>query len=732
MTVDDVISYLQNGKYEQAIKKVDDLLLAGGETRELLPLKVSALIELGQTAAAESNATELLALLPRDAYAQFLNLRIRFLRGERNLQTELQDILRHADNLTEAVKEKVYNLLGQCCRFFGDAAGAVAAYQKAAELADTQELKAVEYSNALFNLHYCENNEQKTKQLTARYNEIFAKIPQFFHGPREKREKLRIGYISADIREHVVLKFCYALFRSYNREKYEVYCYSRSYEDGYSRKVMGMIDVWRNVTGQTAADIAYIIYNDNLDILVDLGGHTQGNSLPVLAYKPAPVQISGIGYFATTGLKSVDYFLSDGWLCGLGEQAEATIIPVRDFTEKLLVMPKTHFCYLPFGGLPEAGPAPCLKNGYVTFGSFNNFTKLTKRVLEIWREILARVSNSRLLIKCEVFNQEDNMQVAQEKLAAAGIELAQVECRGTTRDYMAEYADVDIALDTFPYPGGGTTFDALYMGVPVITLSGKGHGERFGNSILNNLGLSEFVAETVEQYIERAVGLAGDFELLTVLHQNLRTILKNSPLMAESEYVRNMEAGYELVWQKYQGDYQPLSVREAAQKISQLRQLLVAKDYQQARQLAKAIEAAGHLDIHALEELAAVYIDTGDAVGAERITNALLIKKTRDGYALFLRSRALFLAKDYEKSIELAKQALTLKNLSADIRIMVLDILGKASKESGQTEPALAAYWQTVELEQDIVQKRRHYDNYLFMLHYVESEGQFLKEKAIG
>ena len=733
MTVNEVINHLQTGEYQQAVAIADELLLAGGDKREILPLKVSALIELGQAALAEQGVAELLTILPQDAYARFLNLRVRFLQGERDLQADLQDILQKADNLTPAVKEKIYNLFGQCCRYFGDADGAVSAYKQAAKYADDINLKAAEYSNVLFNQHYCDKISAAERKKTAKeYGDLFKSVKQFIHGPAEKKTKLRIGYLSADIREHVVLKFCYALFRSYDREKYTVYCYARNLEDGYSRKVMGMVDGWRNLTGMSFLEAAQVIYNDDIDILIDLGGHTQGNGLPILAYKPARIQISGIGYFATTGLDSVDYYLSDAYICGLDKQVMPLLTESPDFFEKLLVMPQTHFCYLPFGGLPAVSEAPCLKNGYVTFGSFNNFTKITDTVMRAWGKLLQQVPQSRLLLKAELFDTVDGKKRASARLSAAGVDISRVEFCGFTKEYMAEYGDVDIALDTFPYPGGGTTLDALYMGVPVVTLCGNDHGERFGMSILKNLGLAEFVTDSIEQYIERAAGLAGDFELLSALHQNLRIMLKKSPLMAEKAYVKNIEAGYQLVWRKYSADHKPLSVREAAQKVPQLRQFLVAGDHHQAVELAKSIEETGHLDSHSLEELAAVYIDINDAVGAERVTATLLKKKPQDGYALFLRARARFLAKDFVESIELAKEALKDGNMSAQDRVLTYDILAKANKESGQAEAALEAYWQAVELETDSVNKCQHYDNYLFTLHYTESDGQFLREKAEG
>ena len=275
---------------------------------------------------------------------------------------------------------------------------------------------------------------------------------------------------------------------------------------------------------------------EEVDILVELGGHTAGNALPVFAYRPARVQLSGIGYFNSTGIYECDGFLSDIYC------APEEISPY--FTEKLLHLPHTHFCYQPYKTFPKVSPPPCLQNGYITFGSFNNFAKVNDGMLHLWREILLRVTNSRLILKHQLLGTEEGRAYTLNRLKKLQLPIERIELRPYAKDYLQEYADMDIALDTAPYPGGLTTCEALYMGVPVVVLSGNRHGARFGKSFLSNLGLAELAAETADQYVNIAAAMAGDRELLLALRQNLRRMMQASPLMDAHGYMRDVEHLY--------------------------------------------------------------------------------------------------------------------------------------------------------------------------------------------
>lgn len=451
-----------------------------------------------------------------------------------------------------AVQGLILNLLGQCCKFLGLHQRACACYLQAVDTYDAVSTKRENYSNYLFNSHYVFLSKEEYLLRHLGYDSLFQSVSRLHHNRKQiqrrfrSRKKIRIGYLSPDLRYHVVLLFIWAMLTKYNRDDFEVYCFSMSpVEDEYSEYLRQNTDCWCNIHHLTSQQAAKIIRQQEIDILVELAGHSKNNGLSILAHKPAPVQVCGIGYFATTGLKAVDYFLTDRHLVH-----EDT---AKYFVENLLVLPHSHFCYVPMKDMPEPRQAPCRKNGYVTFGSFNNASKLNDVVLETWAAILRQVPASRLLLKADLFDDADGRALITAKLAALGIEEERFELRGFSFNYLPEYYDMDIALDTFPYPGGGTTCDALYMGVPVVTLGDGSHGGDFGISLLQNIGLDIACAFSVAEYIEKAKLLAGDFELLDALHLGLRKMMEDSPLMDQAAYMRDLEVGYKEIWQAYLG-----------------------------------------------------------------------------------------------------------------------------------------------------------------------------------
>ncbi|MBQ5845520.1 MAG: hypothetical protein IIW64_02620, partial [Selenomonadaceae bacterium] len=221
------------------------------------------------------------------------------------------------------------------------------------------------------------------------------------------------------------------------------------------------------------------------------------------------------------------------------------------FVEKLLVLPHSHFCYVPLKDMPEPKEAPCKQNGYITFGSFNNLTKVNDTVLQIWVAILQCVPESRLLLKGSLLGDEQGRELIRQKLLSLGLSENRFELRGFSEPYLTEYYDMDIALDTFPYPGGGTTCDALYMGIPVITLGDGSHGGNFGVSLLRNIGLDFCCAYSCEEYVEKAVLLASDTELLNALHLGLRNMMQSSPVMDKKMYMQELESGYQHIFAGY-------------------------------------------------------------------------------------------------------------------------------------------------------------------------------------
>ncbi|MBQ9365951.1 MAG: hypothetical protein IJT82_09250, partial [Schwartzia sp.] len=373
-------------------------------------------------------------------------------------------------------------------------------------------------------------------------------IKQFTSYSHKSGGKIRVGYISPDFRLHVMFHFILPFFAAHDSGRFEVYAYrvGDEKEDKITNIFKSMAAQWRDVSMMSYADAANVIHEDGIDILFDLAGHSARSGLPVLAYRPAPVQISGIGYMATTGLKAVDCFLTDSFVDPEGLNDDY-------FTERLIRV-TSHFCYSGVTNVAPSGGAPMKKKGYVTFGVFNHMRKYIEndRLLAAWREIMTLVPGARLLLKCQVYFSLTTIDFAYDKLKSAGIDMERVTFEPATVEYMSRYNDVDIALDTYPYPGGGTTCDALYMGVPVISLYGERHSTRFGYSLLNNVGIGELAVKSYEDYVARAVMLAGDEELLVVLHKKFRRMFMESPVMDSGRYMKEVEALYEGLYRAVQ------------------------------------------------------------------------------------------------------------------------------------------------------------------------------------
>jgi len=362
----------------------------------------------------------------------------------------------------------------------------------------------------------------------------FEPFPRRFYN----HDKIRVGFLSGDLCNHVVMKWSWYLLTGLDKNRFEVYAYSNTPKLGeVTEQLRPSIDCWRDIREMTDEQAAKMIRDDEIDILFDLSGHTGNSRLGVLAYRPGSVQISGIGFTTSTGLKTVDYFLTDAHC--LGDSAPY-------FTEDFIIMSNTHMCHHLFehiSSAPTTNP-PCLKNGYVTFGCFNQYKKITDSMLKTWKKIMDAVPNSRLLLKDKIYGVEGGREFVSKRLTNIGLDLKRIELRGFSTKYPLDYNDMDIALDTFPYTGVTTTAEALYMGVPVVSLYGDRHSTRCGLSILKNVGLDELAVDNYDDYVKRAVALASDWELLGILRKNLRTMMKKSPLMDSKSYVREIEQAF--------------------------------------------------------------------------------------------------------------------------------------------------------------------------------------------
>lgn len=432
------------------------------------------------------------------------------------------------------IRQGMYN------RVAGNLQQAAEGYRLAADFYDTKAYRerAEVYGSYLVTLSGMDMPLDEFQKALAGYNELFPFIRNSLSNERHGAGKIRIGYISPDFRHHVMYSFYYHMLFGYNKDGFHVICYSLSAgEDEYTRRIKSAVDGWRSAANLALAELAEAIRQDKIDILVDLAGHSTGSGLSVFALRPAPVQISGLGWMETTGFAATDYLLTDRYLDGGAQDYHSYI------SEKPLFL-SSQFCYRAADDLPDVGSAPCLQNGYITFGSFNSYHKITDEMVAVWSRILLRVPESRLLLKCQVFLDEDMRQRVRERFAEHGIDSWRLILEPTTSDYMQRYLAVDIALDTYPYTGGGTTLDALYMGVPVVSRYGRRRGSRFGLSILANAGIPWLAVSNVQAYIDLAVALAGDRELLDELHLGLRNLLRRSNVMNGRKYMKELERYY--------------------------------------------------------------------------------------------------------------------------------------------------------------------------------------------
>ena len=366
-----------------------------------------------------------------------------------------------------------------------------------------------------------------------------------FRNDRNPERRLRVGYVSADFYRHPVALFAIPLFERHDRSVCEIYGYSSgTTQDGFTRQLRSLIDAWRDAASMSDLELVEAIARDQIDILVDLSGHSGIPRLGVFARQPAPVQVSWLGYLNTTGLTRIQYRLCDGHTDPQG-------VTDRLHTETLIRLPTSQWCYRPFVSSAPSEAPPFKRNGFVTFGSFNHTPKLSRSVLLLWAEILARLPEVRLvLVGLSDGHAQDSLL---QYFTSAGVAASRITAvpRVELNEYFSWFNSVDIALDTMPYSGGTTTCDALWMGVPVITAPGTRSVSRSSESILSTVGLSEWIAATPEDYVRLAVEFARDEANITMLRKSLRARMLASPLMDEARFARDVEAAYRRMWRAW-------------------------------------------------------------------------------------------------------------------------------------------------------------------------------------
>jgi predicted O-linked N-acetylglucosamine transferase (SPINDLY family) len=435
-----------------------------------------------------------------------------------------------------------HNNLGMGLRQIGEFHDAIAEFTRAIELNPSSPSP---HHNLILAMHYHPSHTAaeigaETRRWNQQHAAAFsAGIAPHTNDPTPDR-RLRVGYVSPDFRDHVAGWNLLPLLRAHDRRQFEIFCYSNvARPDSVTEEIRCHTDSWQDIRGWTDARAAGQIRDDRIDILVDLAVHTAGNRLLLFARKPAPVQVTYLGYCGTTGLATMDYRLSDPHLDPPGADLSC-------YSEQTIHLPSSYWCYEPGGQYSDVAAPPLLSNGFVTFGCLNNFAKVSPDAMKLWASVLAAVPNSRLLVHCPDTSHRPRVL---EKFAAAGLDPDRLELIGrkSRADYFQTYHRIDVALDPFPFGGGITTCDALWMGVPVISLSGNTAVGRGGRSILSNIGLPELVAYSPDEYVH----LASQARRWTELRPGLRDRMKASPLMDAQVFARNIEAVYRSMWRNW-------------------------------------------------------------------------------------------------------------------------------------------------------------------------------------
>jgi protein O-GlcNAc transferase len=491
-----------------------------------------------------------------ESYRQAIALKPDYIHAHNNLGNMLRDHGQYAEAVEcfRTVIElkpdhaEAYNNLANALVDLGDLDGAIGHYRKAIALRPDL---AEAHSNLLFILSYRENLAPADylsdagdfgRAVTAR-----AAPWSDWRMPLEPRDgkPLRVGLVSGDFKVHPTGHFLESILAHVDARRVQLIAYpTRRHEDALTARIEPRFAEWTDIVALTDEAAARRIRDDRIDILVDLSGHMNANRLPVFAFRPAPVQVSWLGYFASTGLPSIDYVLGDPHVLPAGAESQ--------FVERLWRLPDSYLCFTPPADDVAPGPAPLLEQGQVTFGCFNHLMKMNNAVVAVWARILHAVPGSRLFLKAKQLDDASARDVTLARFAAVGIDGQRLilEGRSPRSEYFAAYNRIDIALSPFPYPGGTTSVEGLWMGVPVLCRRGDRFLSNICASMLHSAGLEDWIAADNDDYVAKAVAFAHDRQRLAALRGSLRDALLASPLCDAPRFARHLEAVFESMWRE--------------------------------------------------------------------------------------------------------------------------------------------------------------------------------------
>ena len=546
-------AYNNLGATLQELGRLDEAVKSYNKATKLKPDYADAYNNLGVTLQELGRLDEAVK-----RYNQAIKINPDYAEAYSNLgvvQRELGQLEEAINNYNKAIQLKpdyadAYSNLGNTLQDQGQLDEAVECYNQAIKL---QPDLSMAYNNRNCALNYfSELTQTDVFQKHLEFEEQFGlkilKDKQTVRLNKSKNTRLRVGYISADFNSHSVGYFFEPLLKHHDHYIINTYCYYNNIkEDSTTKRLIDVSEHWRSIIRMNDKDIINLIRKDKINILIDLSGHTKGNRLTVFSHNPAPIQVTWLGYPNTTGLSSIDYRFTD-------EIADPISEADKFHSEELVRLPKGFLCYQGNESVSTNKALPCLKRGYITFGSFNNLTKITPQVIKIWSRILQAVPNSHLLLKSKQLSDSSTKSRYLELFKEEGISEDRLELHSWMPEkdgHLRLYGHVDIGLDPFPYNGTTTTCEALWMGTPVITILGDRHVSRVGASILTHVGLEEFIATDIDEYINMAIKYANNMDSIKSIRAGLRHNMKNSDLCNADAFARDVEKALDEMWNQY-------------------------------------------------------------------------------------------------------------------------------------------------------------------------------------
>jgi len=549
-----VASYhVNHGVALAGLWRVDEAMAAFRRALDIKPDHFMAMTNLGDLLARRGELDESVVWLERALvitpdYAEALDVLGNVLREQGKYDQAIAAVTRASELKPDAPQP--LNNLGNILNEMGRNDEALEMYRKSTRI---PPYLPKPLSNLIYIMHMNPaTTEEEVRRERTLWNERFVRplsatiLPHA--NDRNEDRRLRIGYVSPDFRNHSVASFIEPLLGAHDPEAVEVFCYSSVVSpDEVTARLKSSVANWRDISRTGDVPAAEMIRTDRIDILVDLAGHTASNRLRLFARKPAPVQITYLGYPGSTGVETMDYRLTDKW-------ADPPDAQPPEGEEKLLRMDRCFLCYRAPEDSPNVGPSPAKRNGFVTFGMFNLLSKVNREPVKWWSQILNRLPGSKLLLKTRALGSEEARKRLLDQFVEQGVDIARLDVRSWTksrREHLEMYNEVDIGLDTYPYQGTTTTCESMWMGVPVVTRLGNMHVSRVGSSLLSSVGIGELATPDWEKYVDVAVELAQDPTRLSDMRGGLREKMSTSPLMDAIGHARSVEAAFREAWRRW-------------------------------------------------------------------------------------------------------------------------------------------------------------------------------------